>query len=176
MHRSWTSNYIWFIAFDIMHSTFSCFFSFVWTVIKELLQTTPHMWTWVYINRERAFTQILREGHARTVWCVHLIFHSVVWEAKGPMLEHVDQIGPPMEASTCCVTIHQLLRRTLDGWGALWQSNITTLMWNVKWSMCVYERGVALYMCMLVHVSMHEYICMCVNVCVRVCVRDNNSG
>lgn len=36
------------------------------------------------------------------------------------MLEHVYQMGPPMQASTCCVTIHWPPPKTPgDGWGAL---------------------------------------------------------
>lgn len=46
-------------------------------------------------NKERSFaTQHRKPGQA----VVSIKFSTMVCEAMGPMLKHVDQIGPPMEA------------------------------------------------------------------------------
>lgn len=58
-----------------------------------------------------------------------------------------------MEASTCCVTIHHLLGRTLDGWGAgMWKK----------------------YVCIYTHMYIHTCMLFWVDVCRDNDVRDNH--
>lgn len=83
----------------------------------------------------------------------------LLWsKGKGPQVEACwsdRATRPPMAASTCCVTIHHLLGRTLDGWGALWWTG----MWN---EVCV---------------RLHTESCMCERTYIWMCgdndVRDN---